>query len=868
MLHIAGNRRSRWIFPNGQRRQRLRNSDGEEDYLMSPLLPSAVWLSIATSVQIHSPMQPTQGQPLSIQEERLDAFGDPLPRGAVARLGTRRFRHGNYVYAMSLSPDGTMLASVGGHRVVHIWDALRGKEIRSFDPGMWTMRSVCFSSDGQMLATASQGEIAFWRLNVDLPYRTLPAAPWRMTFSPDGKLLAAGALQGGLSLWDVPTGKERAVLQNGRRGKPDAAQAVRAVAFSPDGRLLASAQGSDIRLWNSASYAEVCHLTGHSAPVSALAFSPTTKLLASGSVDKSVRLWDVDSRKETRRMDGHSEAIESVAFAPDGKMLASGSGNPSQGEWPKDVSCLRLWDTDVGKEIAKVGAHPQGVVSVAFSPDGKRLYAGGGCSLRVFDTTTRAEIGPVGGHEHWVSSLAYSPDGATLASAGGDRTIRLWDTITNREKRNLRGCQGAIDSVVFPPDGTLLASGSREGTIRIWNAAEEKKPLSIAGHTREVVVAFSPSGRQLASAGRDGNVYLWDVVAGKKVRQFEGRRKEFLCLAFSPDGKMLAAGGLDERKETKECPVLIWDTETGVIKHELPRQVFGTHAVAFSPDGKLLATVSWDGALRLWEPATSKELHLLAGSGAYRAVFSPDGKAIVSTGFDGAVHLWEVATGLERCRFDGDGGGVVAAAFAPDGHTLCTGGMDTAILVWDTRAPQPARADLTEQELNAIWTVLAQSNAAEAYRAMWRLIGSPRQAIPCLRARLRSGSVPPEQLVQLLADLADDRFSVREKATAELASLGELAEPSLRALLRGQPSPEARRRADLILARLGHPISSPVTLRRLRTIEILEHTGTLQARQILNELANDAREPALSQEAKASLARLEHGERTTRRERR
>ena len=160
--------------------------------------------------------------------------------------------------------------------------------------------------------------------------------------------------------------------------------------------------------------------------------------------------------------------------------------------------------------------------------------------------------------------------------------------------------------------------------IRIWNPAGEKEPpVHTRTGSRGSSARLAHHGRQLASAGRDGKLYLWDVTTGKRVRQFEGRQEGFLHVAFSPDGKLLAAGGLNESKAPEEeCPVLIWDTVTGVILHELPRHKMGTHAVVFSPDGKLLVTINWDGTLRLWDSATGKELHELVGRGAYRVSFS------------------------------------------------------------------------------------------------------------------------------------------------------------------------------------------------------------------------------------------------------
>ena len=249
-----------------------------------------------------------------------------LPRGAIARLGTERFRQGNFVYGMCLSPDGKKLASIGGNPIIHIWDALTGKEIHHF-ASPWGMRAISFSPDGQVIVTAGQAGTQFWRLNADVPHRTLQTAPWRMAFSPDGMTLATVALEGRLALWDVTSGNE-AILQD-RRVIQGPTRLTTAVAYSRNGRLLASCGGSDICLWDPATQKEIRRLSGHKGTVSALAFSSDAKnSLASGGTDRSVRLWDLDTGKELRRMEGHSEAIESIAFAPDGKILASAQRKP------------------------------------------------------------------------------------------------------------------------------------------------------------------------------------------------------------------------------------------------------------------------------------------------------------------------------------------------------------------------------------------------------------------------------------------------------------------------------------------------------------------------------------------------------------
>jgi hypothetical protein len=246
---------------------------------------------------------------------------------------------------------------------------------------------------------------------------------------------------------------------------------------------------------------------------------------------------------------------------------------------------------------------------------------------------------------------------------------------------------------------------------------------------------------------------------------------------------------------------------------------------------------------------------------------APDGKTVALVGhgrqFDGhaeTVYLWEVATGKVRWAFSGHWYWVDAISFSPDGRQLVSSSQDGTALVWDVtglvsdrRGPQP----LTPERLDALWAALASADAARAYQALWNLTAFPRQTVPWLRERLTPvPAVDAQHVARLIADLDSDRFAVRGKSAQDLERLGELVEPALRQVLAGNPRLEVRRRVEQVLEKLEAPATDAEQLRALRSVEVLEHVGTVQARKVLEALATGAPAARLTQEARASLDRL------------
>ena len=505
-----------------------------------------------------------------------------------------------------------------------------------------------------------------------------------MAFSPDGRTLASGSRDKTIRLWDVETGQPQATLK-GHENR------VNAVAFSPDGRTLASGGGTDgdswssvykkmlvdgdktIRLWDVKTGLLRTTLEGHENRVNAVAFSPDGRTLASGSRDKTIRLWDVETGLLRTTLKGHRDRVNSVAFSPDGTTLVSGSGT----DGGKDKT-IRMWDMGQLPAIpAILKRHTiledkDGVNVVAFSPDGRTLASGSwDKTVRVWDVETGLLRATLKGHTGVVFSVAFSPDGRTLASGGGNGTIQLWEASSGQPKAilkghtryvsraTLKGHTGVVFSVAFSPDGRTLASGGGNGTIQLWEASSGQPKAILKGHTRYVSsVAFSPDGRALASGCLGGPVQLWNVGHNQPTN-LSGPKEYVNSVAFSPDGSFLARDGYGVDADGHSHPaILLWDVGTdqrpgtltqswdavNPLKAVLTGHTSPVTSVAFSPDGTTLASGSGDKTIRLWDVGTGQLQTILRGhTGVIKSVaFSPDGSTLASGSWDKTIRLWNV----------------------------------------------------------------------------------------------------------------------------------------------------------------------------------------------------------------------------------
>lgn len=510
-------------------------------------------------------------------------------------------------------------------------------------------------------------------------------------FRPDGKWIAIGTGNflnrrgppGDLVVRDVWTGEAKFTKQGLDNG-------VTAVAFSPDGKRIASANGRSLNVWDAETGAQLFSKEGTSDDLLCLAFSADGSIIAGGfgrfnsSRVGHVQCWDAATGAVYgERLPGHRGGVWDVAFAPSGKRLAMTSENQ-----------IEIWDVGARESVTKLVANTGFIYCVAYHPEGRYVAAAGlDRAIRLWDVETGELVRTYTGHTGFVRDLAFSRDGRRIISAGEDKSVRLWNVGSESEIATFHGHTHFVNCVSFSGNGLIVASGSLDQSVKVWFATSEPQ-LTYKGHVGEGHVrglAFGPHGGTIASgsfrfSGPTGRLHLWDPQTGRRLLEFP-HVEEVSSVAFSKEGGQLAAAHINGS-------VTVWNAQTAELLHRLDAHVGEVSSVAFSPDGSRLASVGEDAALLLWDAGTGSLVRASMGHQDYitSVEFSPDGGAVATASEDGTVRLWEAATGRELRVIRHPGGEARRAVFSPDGTRLVsTGGVDHRrgdVLVWDMRNGQ------------------------------------------------------------------------------------------------------------------------------------------------------------------------------------
>jgi WD40 repeat protein len=662
-----------------------------------------------------------------------DRNGDLLPAGALARLGSLRWRHDESILFVAFVQDGKAVLTGGQDQVFRVWNRATGAEVRHF-----------------AMQADPQGK----------PVKPRPVAmPWTQqaqviaSVTHDGKTLAVYLPANEILLWDVDTGKEI------RRFRPPQ-NPVAGLQFSPDGKLLAARSNNNsgvIFLLDPASGKEVRQVKpeitagggvrqfGGGMP-SSLAFSPDNKLLAVSEAEFDQQKWhyyvrvnEVGSGKEVIKIASTPTSATSVAFSADAKTIAIGT-----------VNSIVLRESTTGKEIRTI-TQTNGATGMVFAPGGALLAVRGrDHQVRLIDSETGKQVHLLTDSvtdDSWPpatirigmpnvprAELAIAPDGKSLAVASGN-SLRIWDTATGEEQPLTDGHRGPISNLGVSADGKRAFTRGADRMIRRWDLTDGRQLGAFAEPSSTTAIAFAPDGKWAAFGTNNALIQLCDTETGKVVKELRGHTNLTATLAFSPDGKWLASFGMtdntlhlhdvtkldDSAKVEPRAIALGKDPPPGgglVIRGSA---IFGSSVhLAFSADSKSIAVQTSatgqaginvnvgnapgarpEPKIRMWDVATGKELRqfpLPLPSGAGTIAASRDGRVIATENSDQTATLWEIATGQPRRRLGkadnsrqiasgigvGLGAGAVVPraanpattiAFSPDGRLFADGGF-------------------------------------------------------------------------------------------------------------------------------------------------------------------------------------------------
>jgi WD40 repeat protein len=593
---------------------------------------------------------------LALRAARLQtnpAVEDVLRRGLVAlRVRAIIPSGGREVTKVTYSNDGALIAlsSDSGVRVLRARDfkllhrfAYRGATTVAFDPR------------GSLVASgARDGSVRVWDVSSGASRQTLTPGSRviSLEFSPDGRLLLAGGQDGVVHRWDVaafielPASRLNAQLRGAR--------------FSPDGRfVLAFTAGAVSRVLYAATGARVAALTHQQGPVSAGAWSPNGETVTTAG-PRNVYVWDAKTW-ERRQLLSHGASVAALAYSADGSRVVS-VGSDGEG---------RIWSIATGETVATVGGQLNRLVSVAYSRSGLIATGSRDQTARVwFVGGAGRTFTLLAGHSDTVSSVDFAPNGANLITGGADGEARVWSTAGDPQLVEIDRHAGGVTTVAASRDGSRILSGGLDGAGRIWRSAGA---ITLAHGGKEVSAAFDSKERRVLTWGDDGTAKLW-ALGGTRLAEFN-HGAAVAGAAMSSGGSLVATAGDDGA-------VRVWSAAGAVRWSAKPSaRLVG---VAFSPDGAILATAAANGLVQLWNARTGAVRARLEGHTEAIAdlVFSPGGRRLATASLDGSAGIWNVARGALEHRLDLTDLGLTSVDFSPDGKRLLTSDRDGDAAIW------------------------------------------------------------------------------------------------------------------------------------------------------------------------------------------
>ena len=596
--------------------------------------------------------------------ERADRYGDPLPEGAVARLGTLRMRY--RIGDLHYLPGGTRaLVSVGGE--LHVWDLTKGERLGAWSVTGSSLRSLAVGRDGRKALVAdTAGTIAEWDIASHKVVRKLSTGSGGRSsvhYSPDEtRVLALDTSTSTVEEWDLATGKRLIAI---KAPQPLFNRCI----YGPGGTtaLVAYRPAGDSVYHYDLKTGKLLKKFSGNYCVYDMTLSPDGKRLLTGQRSQGFE-WRLDGYKLLHRFRGHhGGAVTSVAYTPDGRSLFTGSRDGS----------VRLWDCASGKLVRRWFPHQRYATRIRVSPDGKRVLTYGNDWL-ITETSIATGEPRLKWERHLsaVHAVAFTPDGALAVTGSGDKTLRVWRTADWQCVRTIENPGTEVHCLAVSPGGRRVVAGSKDGTVRELALDTGELRHTLSGHRGYVhAVAYLGDGTRVLSAAGDGTVRVWDVAQEKARHVLEGHLGGVLAAAASPDGTRALSGGRDGT-------VREWDLEAGRSLRTIQAHRGWVEAVAYGGDGRSALSAGRDGLVIEWKLPSWRARRTFDHQAAVRdALFLPDGKHVCSVA--GLALVWHRRSGEQVRELAGHGGTIRAVAASPDGRWLITGSDDTTALVWE-----------------------------------------------------------------------------------------------------------------------------------------------------------------------------------------
>lgn len=605
-----------------------------------------------------------------------DRLGDPLPEGAIQRLGTSRMRYsktlnpGNRIADLGYLPDGRGVVAAGNR--VEVWDLAAGKlQVRQKICEAYITSMVARSDGAALLIADAAGNVHEWDLSARRVRRSWPTGQAKLAraqYSPDLKrVMTIGSKPPTIKEWDLASGKELISIAGSSK-----VELFNNGIYGPAGKTVITDGDSGVNpilgRYDLAT-GKIMHewLNDYYTYWRDLALSKDGRRLLVGSRTKATE-WRLDGYKLLKNFTGHAgQAVSAVAYCKEPEQVLTGSRDGS----------IRRWNRLKGKVLLRWRPHDTLVTNLAVSPDGKWVFSCGRNVVAESSIATGKLRVSWQRHSGAVTAVAVLPAGNTVVSGSNDGTLRLWDITSGKCLGTIKGLAPGAYAVAVSPDGKRASAGCKDGVIREFSLPEGVLIRTLKGHLGYVrSVIYTSDGQRLLSSADDGSVRIWKAGQERPSAILQGHRGGVLSVALSPDGKSVLTGGRDGT-------VRLWDLDKAALLRTFEGHRGWVEAVTFAGDNEHGLSAARDGQIIKWDLKTGKILSEMAPGGRLRAlVCTPDGKVAFAGGEDNVITSWDLATAKRTGTFSGHEGAVLALAITPDGRRLISASQDMTLLVW------------------------------------------------------------------------------------------------------------------------------------------------------------------------------------------